>query len=141
MFGAEREEEEEEGEEGGVFVRGSGLFSSKGGGGGLFDDLGEEGEGEREGEEGEGRRSGASGSKEREDDLESSVRSKTGTRTVAHCSCHSVETQCHVNFGLVMYVHIHVHVVCLYGGNSAAFDCIVETCVYHNVWPVSLIRD
>ena len=134
MFGAEREEEEEEGEEGGVFVRGSGLFSSKGGGGGLFDDLGEEGEGEREGEEGEGRRSGASGSREREDDLESSVKSKTGTRTVAHCSCHFVETQCH-NFGPVMYV------VCLYGESSAAFDCIVETCVYHNVWPVSLIRD
>ena len=56
-------------EEGGVFGRGSGLFDSRGGGGGLFDEVAEEeGEGEREGK----RRP----SESREADMESSVKRK-----------------------------------------------------------------
>lgn len=91
VFG-EREEQQED--EGGMFGRGDGLFSSHGGGGGLFDELGEE-------EEGKGEGRGATGSKEREADLESSVSSKKGESAV-HSSSFPLQmcicTQCLIQF-------------------------------------------
>lgn len=67
VFGSYHGEGEGQEEERGVFGRGPGLFNS-GGGGGLFDDVGEEGEEEQ------GRERGASGSK----GSESSVSNKKG---------------------------------------------------------------
>ena len=79
MFGSYHEEKEEEG---GLFGKGSGLFSSKASGGGLFDEVEgeEEEEEEEEGEEGEkgGKRRASLPSTSKEADLESSISSKKG---------------------------------------------------------------